>query len=156
MTNLPSLTKAEENCIVCSELSKRICTDFLELGGLLLENYENAYWNVTCESFKDFVEMLGIEYSRASRLMTMAKVVTQQLLTPEEIVEIGYSKTCLLLPKARKGELDEDTKLLARDCTFTDLRRELGHNIESESEEYINCPRCGEEFAVYRGMIHKR
>lgn len=167
-----ALTKAEENITAISGLVRGICFAYLELGGLLLENQRFAYWSQGgYESFKDFIQILGISYSWATRMMGLADIVAQKFLSEEEIVEIGISKVCLLLPHVKRGEIPEDIKLLARDCTFIDLRRELGHQIPEPSDDgaYVICPRCGgdinplkvrcpcgQEVTLKRGMIRRR
>jgi len=170
---VPAVTKGQENCLLIASMVRNIALNYLELGGLLVENQENGYWGDSGhESFKDFIQDLGISYDWATRMMGLARVVTQQLFTKEEILDIGVSKACLLLPHVKKGKLDEETRLLARDCTFTDLRKQLGHNIKGieDCEEYVLCRRCGSEinpinvkcgscgevFSVKIGMIRRR
>lgn len=171
-TTVPALTKGEENVLTIQGLVRDIALNYLELGGLLVENQEGAYWGASgSESFKDFIQQLGISYDWATRMMGLARVVAQQLLTKEEVLEMGVAKACLLLPCVKKGELNEDVKSLALVCTWNDLRKELGHNIPDpkDCEEYILCPRCGsdispirvkcrcgEEFAAKIGMIRRR
>jgi hypothetical protein len=152
------LTKAEENCAAIGGLVKRLQYDFLELGGLLLENRDKAHWRAAgAESFKDFIQDLGISYDWSTRLIGLAEVVAQQLLTTEDLVSIGVAKACLLLPHAKNGTLTEDQKLLAQNCTWNDLRKELGHNLtEKEIEEYVVCSHCGFEMRLYPGMINRR
>lgn len=156
---LPPTTRAEENCTTIAGLVKRMHYDFLELGGLLLENRENGYWAASgSESFPMFVQQLGLSYSWATRLVDLVENVVDTFLTKEEIVEIGVAKACLLLPHAKKGDLSEDIKLLARDCSWNDLRKELGHNLVEQEDcgEYLHCPRCGVEISLLPGMIKKR
>lgn len=155
---MPQLTPAEKNEIAIIELRKELLGNFWQLGGLLLENYEAGYWSMCGhDSFVSFVQQLGIGYSWATRFMGIRLAVRDGLFSKEEVLEIGPSKMGLLLPSAKKGTLDEDTKLLARDCTFNDLRLKLGHNVpDEESEEFITCVRCGCEFAVQKGMVRKR
>ena len=90
--------------------------------------------------------------------MGVAKAIVDNLFTKEEVVEIGVAKICLLLPHIKKGELSEEIKLLARDCSFNDLRKELGHNLTDpvDSDEYLLCPRCGVEITLMPGMIKRR
>jgi hypothetical protein len=140
------LSKAEENCLTIAGLVKRLHYDFLELGGLLLENQASAFWGASgAESFKSFVQQLGISYDWATRLMGVAKTVIENVFTKEQVVEIGVAKVCLLLPHIKKGKLPEEIKLLARDCTFQDLRLALKHDIIEgrEQGDEIYCPRCG-------------
>ena len=155
---LPQLTDAEQNELALVECCRNIHYNFLELGGLLVDNQDRCYWSANRhESFRELVEMLGISYSFGTRLMGISRVVAQQLLTQEEILEIGVSKACLLLPLATRGKLDDDTKELAKSCPYRDLRLHLGHNVETElSEEYLLCPRCGADFSFQKGMLRRR
>ncbi len=155
----PPLDKAQENCLTIAGLVKKLHYDFLELGGLLLENRNMGYWNASgCESFKDFIQQLGISYDWATRMMGLAEIVAQQLLTPAEVVEMGVAKATLLLPHVKNGTLPEDIKLLARDCSWNDLRKELGHNLVDPDnyEEFVNCPHCGYDIILQPGMIKRR
>jgi hypothetical protein len=159
MQEVIPLSKAEENCLTIAGLVKKLHYDFLELGGLLLENQTQAFWSASgAESFKDFVQQLGISYDWATRLMGVAKVVVDNLFTKEEVVEIGVAKICLLLPQIKQGKLTEGIKLLARDCSFNDLRKELGHNLTDPEDlgEYLLCPRCGTEIDLKPGMVKRR
>ena len=158
-TTLPQLTKGEENCAMIAGLVKRMHYDFLELGGLLLENRDNGYWAASgSESFPMFVQQLGVSYSWATRMVDLVENLVDTFLTREEIVEIGVAKACLLLPHAKKGDLPEDIKLLAQNCSWNDLRIELGHNLTELKDcgEYLHCPRCGNEISLLPGMIKKR
>ena len=144
----PPLSKAEENCLRIAGLVKKVHYYFLELGGLLLENQEFGYWGVAgAESFKDFVQQLGLSYTRATEFMGLMKLALDNVLTKEEQAEIGPAKSTLLLHCAKKGKLTDEIKLLARDCTWNDLRLALGHNLvhSGDSREYMLCPRCGGE-----------
>ena len=106
---LPGLTKAEENCLMISEAVKDIGKAFIRVGELLIDNQVNGYWSATgAESFKDFTAMLGFSYSWATRLMAMSRVVTSQLLTEDEVLEIGPSKMGLLVAHTDNGELTDD------------------------------------------------
>jgi len=153
-----TLTEAERNELTIIELARDVKLHFLELGGLLVENQEKALWSQNHESFREFVESLGIgSYSWVTRLMDLSRVVATQLLSKQELMEIGVAKACLLLPRLKKGKLDDDTKELARHCPYYDLRVMLGYKAEDElSEEYLICPRCGAEIAYHEGMIRKR
>jgi len=153
------MTKAEENCLRITGLVKKLHYDFLELGGLLLENKDLAYWGASgCESFKDFVQQLGVSYDWATRMVDICETLVDKFFTKDEIVEMGVAKACLLLPKAKKDGISEDLKLLARDCSWNDLRKELGHNLTDPKDlgEYLLCPRCGAEFDLLPGMVKRR
>jgi len=152
------LTEAEHNELAIADCCKNIKYRFLELGGLLADNQDRALWSEHHERFKDFVEMLGIgSYSWVTRLINISRIVALQLLTSEEVIEIGVSKACLLLPLARKGKLSEDIKELARNAPFRDLRAELRNEAESElPEEYLICPRCWADILFDESKIRKR
>ena len=155
---LPALTDAQRNELALVDCCRNLHSSFLELGGLLVENESRAYWSENRhESFRELVEMLGISYSFATRLMGIARIVASQLLSKEEVLQIGVSKSCLLLPLASKGKLDDDTKELAKNCPYRDLRIHLGHNIkEDDSTEYLLCPRCGADITFHKGIIRRR
>ena len=151
-------TDAEQNELAVVYCCHNLHFSFLELGGLLVENEERAYWSANRhESFRELVEMLGISYSFATRLMGISRIVALQLLTTEEVMQIGVSKSTLLLPQFRKGEVDRDTIELAKHCPYRDLRLHLGHNVENElSEEYVICTRCGADISFRKGMLRRR
>ena len=156
---VPAITKGEENCLLIATMVRNIALNYLELGGLLVENQENGYWGASGhESFKDFIQELGISYDWATRMMGLARVVAQQLMTKDEVLKIGVAKVCLLLPHFKDGGLDEDIRLLAQDCTWNDLRKALGHKIPDpeDCEEYVECPRCGGDFTLKSWMIKRR
>lgn len=155
---MPPLSDAEQNEYSLIACCHNLHYSFLELGGLLVENNDRSYWSANRhESFRELVEMLGISYSFATRLMSIARVVALHLLTKEEVLEIGVSKSCLLLPLLARGKLDDDTKELAKNCPYRDLRLHLHHKIPDEdSAEYLTCPRCGVEFSFQREMLRKR
>jgi len=152
------LTLAEQSEFLITECCKDIKVRFLELGGLLADNQDRALWSEHHESFKDFIELLGIgSYSWVMRLIDISRVVATQLLTKEEVLEIGVAKACLLLPRAKKGKLDDDIKELAKNAPYHHLRLELGHKLkDDEVEEYLLCPRCGVDITLHKGMIRRR
>ena len=160
MTELlaPPLTQAEQNEAVIRNLCGDIKMHFLELGMLLAHNQDQALWSEHHESFKDFVETLGIgDYSWVTRLVRIGRVVASQLLSKDDLLEMGISKAALLLPQIEGHKLDEDTKLLALVCTFSDLREHLGHKFPGgDGDEYLLCPRCGVDITLRPGMVKKR
>lgn len=141
---LPARTAAEDNILLTQQLVREIQRDFLQIGRLLSENQDNAYWS-QCghESFRDYVESLGAgSYSWATRIMGMARVVDQGLLTEAEAMEIGVAKLALLLPSAESG-FSEDIKALAKVAPLRDFKQALGHKVtEVDPETSIDCPRC--------------
>jgi hypothetical protein len=156
MVNL-QLSPAEQNITKIVALVRGAKLNFLELGRLLIENQENSYHDAMKVSFKDFCEMLGVgSFSWVTRLMNVARVVAHNILTEDEVLEIGIAKTCLLLPRLKKGEIDNDIIELAKSCPYHDLRLELGYKVSEFSEEYINCPNCGSEFPFQQYMIKRR
>lgn len=152
------LSDAEQNELALVDCCHNLHYSFLELGGLLVENNDRSYWSANRhESFRELVEMLGISYSFATRLMGIAKAEAQKLLTRAEILEIGVSKSCLLLPLLARGELDDETKELAKNCPYRDLKLHLGHKVkEEDSSEYLTCPRCGVDITYRKEMLRKR
>ena len=166
---LPRLSEAEQNILAITSLCKDIFVDCLELGKLLLTNYELGYWSACGnESFRDMVEQLGISYSYATRYMGVADMVRQERLTPDELYKIGMSKAILLLSCERKGELTEEVKAIAMDAPYGDLRSHLGYDGHEEVDRYIICqrcgreieqiicPRCNEDILLKKGMIRSR
>jgi len=156
-TQIQGVTPAEENELLILNLVKGVKWGFVELGGLLAENSDKAYWGLTGhESFKDFVEELGVgSYSWVTRLMDISRIVAQEVLTREQVIEIGVAKCCLLLPLAKKGKLSEDLIELAKVCPYRDLRQKLGGGTQelTEVERFICCPRCGNEFPFHEDML---
>ena len=154
----PALTEAERNEGLIRDLCGDIKLHFLELGMLLAFNQDRGLWSEHHETFKDFIETLGIgDYSWVTRLVRMGRVVASQLLSKDELLEIGVSKTALLLPRIEKGELDEETKLLALVSTFQGLREHLGHTLHGEDgDEFLLCPRCGVDITLRPGMVKRR
>lgn len=154
----PQLSDAEQNELALVACCHRLHYSFLELGGLLVQNNDCSFWSANRhESFRELVEMLGISYSFATRLMSISRIVASHLLTKEEVLEIGVSKSCLLLPLLARGTLDDETKELAKNCPYRDLRLHLHHKIPDEdSSEYLTCPRCGVEISFQKDMIRRR
>jgi len=143
---------AEDNCLLVSQLARSVKLNFLKLGQALLVNRENCYWQAKrYDTFKDFVEgETGLDYSWATRLMNVSKLVATQQLTGEDILEMGISKATLLLPAARKGELTEEVIEQAKGAPISELREQLtGKAIEMEGS-HINCPHCGYEISNAR------
>ena len=146
----PPLSKAEENCLRIAGLVKKMHYDFLELGGLLLENRTQGYWGASgAESYKVFIQQLGLSYDWATRLVDIVENLVGKFLTKDEVVKIGVAKACLLLPCAKQGKLSEDIKLLAEHSTWNDLREALGHHLVEPKDDdlYMLCPRCGSEIS---------
>ena len=153
------LTPAEANEIEIINLTKNAKITFLEIGGLLAENYDKGYWS-QCghESFREFVEALGIgSYSWCTRLIAIARIVAHNILTEDEVLEIGTAKTCLLLPRVIDGKLDTDLVALAKNCPYHTLRVELGQAKQEEelSEEYLLCPRCGARILFQQHLLRR-
>ena len=73
-------------------------------------------------------------------------------------MKIGVGKAVLLLPQVKKGNLTDEMRSVAENGTWNDLRQELGHNLTEPKDcnEYVHCPRCGEEFKLLPGMIERR
>jgi len=139
------------------QLIKHVKVNFIEIGRLLAENYDKAYWSQNHDSFKDFIEILGLgSYSWVTRLMDISRIVSHNILTEDEVLEIGVGKTCLLLPLLKDGGVDSDTIELAKACTTHDLRVKLGKATDDElSEEYLLCPRCGNKINFRKEMLRK-
>ncbi len=155
---VPALTEAETNECLIRQLCGQVKSHLLELGMLLAFNQDRGLWSEHHETFKDFVETLGIgEYSWVTRLVRMGRVVTSQLLSKDDVLEIGVSKTALLLPRIEKGDLDEETRLLALVSTVSDLREHLGHTpYGGDGDEFLLCPRCGVDITLRPGMVKRR
>jgi hypothetical protein len=145
---LPSLSKGEEQDLLIRQLSQHIELHFLELGGLLCEFYDGSLWlGLNYDRWADYVESLGIgSYNYVMSLISIARMVAVQIVTPDELAEIGYSKACLLAPLAKKDKLSREIIELAKCCTNRDLRLEIGYKVpDNESDCRIICSRCGNE-----------
>ena len=155
---LPPLTEAQKNCDFITEKVKEIYKNYVQLAILLVENRDKAHWQATSASgFKEFTQMLNLEWTQVTRLVTIGELVLTQKISREDATEIGYSKMCYLLPRYRKGEVSTDLIELAKNCPQADLRKELGYKVPDDgSEEYLNCPRCGVEITLHKGMIRHR
>ena len=153
---LPPLTDAEKNELALVACCRNLHDNFLKLGELLVENETCAHWSANShESFKELVEMLGLSYSFATRLMGIARLVTSQLLSKEEVLEMGVSKACLLLPRAKDG-IDEETKAIAISAPYQELRKHLKHDIKDvETSEYLLCPRCAFRIDFHKGLLRR-
>ena len=163
MSNLPALSPAEENCLIIAELVKDTKQNFLTLGFLLKENRDNAYWSsgARCDSFRDFIEMLGLHsYSWVTRLIDMAEIVSKQLLTQEEIQEVGVTKMALLLPLIKRENLTDEIMAVAKNGTAQDLRLVLRKRSKDDEPNErkptgtIICERCGFVIDYYPGKEH--
>ena len=143
-----TLTKAEQNITETQELIRSAKIHFLEIGRLLQDCYENAYYSQGgYEKFKDYIEMLGIgSYTFCTRLMSMASCVTQMLISREDVIEIGIGKMQDILPRLKKGKLSQDDIELAKAAPQRDLREFLGLKVpHNDSNHHVVCSRCGAE-----------
>lgn len=149
MGNEVGFTQAESNTLLIQQLIRDAKLDFLKMGRALIVNQENAYWSsVGYESFKSFIEELGIgDYTWVTRLMNITRLVGSQL-TEQDVLEIGVSKCALLLPAHKKGELTEEIIELAKDAPFSELRAELTGKEYEPTEHFLICPRCGAEVPI--------
>ena len=147
-----TLTAAERNEIALINCCRDIHYKFIDLGDLLIENEARSHWaSNRHESFKELVAMLGLSYSFATRLMGIARLVTSQQFTKEEILEIGVSKSCLLLPLKT---VDEETRAIAKTAPYQELRKHLGHKVKDiEGTEYLLCPRCAYRINFHKGLL---
>ena len=144
-----ALSPAEQNETETIKLVMDTKSNFLELGNLLLENREHAYWSQNGhEGFGNYIESLSIgSYSWVTRLMDIARIVSHNILTEDEVLEIGTGKMALLLPRLKEGKVDIDTIELSKACTLSDLKLCLGHKVsELDHSHPIICPRCGHKF----------
>ena len=157
MTDL-SLTPAEQNLTDIYATVKEIFVNFLKLGLLLYNCKEHSYFNAAgYDSFKDFVQAINLEWTQATRLVGIAELVLTQRISSEAVMEIGYSKMCYLLPRFRNETVSEDMIQLAKSAPQADLRRELGYKMpDGETDQYLNCPRCGNEIPYSRGLLRRR
>ena len=138
---------AQENETQTRDLCRALKLNFIEIGRLLNQNYENSLWSLNqWGSFRDYVESLGIgSYSWVTRLMSIASLVDMNVISEPEALEIGVGKMALLIPRLREGDLSLID--IAKDCPVSDLKQELGHkDCIPPDQETIRCPRCGAEF----------
>jgi len=153
------LSPAEQNELKILELIKYVKVNFLTIGNLLLENYDKAYWSLNGhESFKSYIEMLGVgSYSWVTRLIDIARIVSHNILTENEVLEIGVGKVSLMLPSLKDGGVDTDIIELAKSCPYHDLRLKLGGITDDNdmSDEWLLCPRCGERINFKKEMLRR-
>ena len=147
--NMP--TPAELNEIETRDLVGETKRNFLKLGILLRENKERAFWSVCGhERFSDYVESLGIgSPSWVYRLIEIAEVVVTKRLSAEIVEEVGFSRTCLLLPLLKGDRLDNETLEVARNAPVSELKVHLGYKCR-DTNDFVYCPRCGAEIRGVR------
>jgi len=156
--DIENLTKtpAQVNEGLILDMVKAVKGGFVELGGLLVENYEKGYWS-SYESFKTFIGTLAIgSYSQVNRMMGIARMVAASQLTREDAIEMGPSKAALLLALAKKGTLTPELIAQALNGPWSDLRDTIkGDRLLSKVEAHITCPRCGNQFVFHKEMVIK-
>ena len=144
---LSNISLSEQNVLATMEKARSIKESFLDIGDLLKANFEGAFWSqLGYENFKDYIESLGLfSYSWATRMINLSYVVAAQLITREDILEMGMAKAALILPALKQGKLTQDIIEIAKHAPASDLRLELGHKIQENDDcDEIYCPRCGE------------
>ena len=144
--SLPDLSRGESLDLTVRQLIRHMAAHFLEVGGLIGELYEGNLWqSCNYDRWADYVESLGIgSYTYVMSLISLSKLYTAQILSKEEIAEIGYSKACLLVPLIKKGGLTDDILAIAKNGTNRDLRIAEGYRVTSnDSDSHVVCPRCG-------------
>ena len=149
---------AESNCLLVAQLAHSVKLNFLKLGQALLINRENCYWQAKrYDTFKDFVEgETGLDYSWATRLMNVSKLIAAQKLTGEDVIEMGISKATLLLPAAKRGELTEEIIEQAKGAPYSELREQLTGKAAEIEQAHINCPYCGYEISNAKWVKHDK
>jgi hypothetical protein len=144
------LTLAEQNTVRTIELCHSIKSNFLEVGKLLYENLVNAYWS-QCgyDSWSNYLESLGIaSRSKLARLADIAQCVATQVLTEDDVIEMGVTCAETLLPVIRRGNLTLDLLEIAKTGSTRELRRALGHKFNENNQDYsVRCPHCGFEIS---------
>ena len=143
---LPPQLVGERLDLSIRQLIRDVKINYLEIGGLLAEMWQSKVWGQTgYDKWSDYCESLGLgSYSYIQSLIAISKLVVDKLLTPEEIIEIGYSKACLLIPMAARGELTDDLIALSKVCTNRDLRLQLNYHVrENDEDSHVICPGCG-------------
>jgi hypothetical protein len=144
---LPDLSRGEALDLTVKQLIRHMKVHFLEVGGLLAELHEGAWWTACgFDRWQDYVESLGIgSYEYVMGLIGISKMMAAQVMTIDELNEVGYSKACLLVPLHNKGKLSAEIISLAKTGTNLDLRKEIGYRVPENDENCrISCPHCGQ------------
>lgn len=126
--------KARLNHEETIRLFAEIQRDFLQIGKLLTQCYEERYWRVLgYRSFREYAEYslpINNSYSWATRLMNAYRLSATPLAPPNDsLIKIGIAKLSLLLPKARRAELNEALWNKAETLSYGELKRELGYKV---------------------------
>lgn len=143
---------AEDNEKAVMEIAAQGMGRDIALGVLLCANKRHGYWSQNAhESFKDFVEQLGVgSYSRMTRLADIGGLVVDGRITAGDVAEIGVAKMGVLLPLLKRGEVSAETIELAKVCPVRDLLVHLGRSVDRPQVTVV-CPRCGHEFYTKEG-----
>lgn len=129
--------KARLNREETIRLFGEIQRNFLQIGKLLTQCYEERYWQVLgYRSFREYAEYnlpIKNSYSWSTRLINVYRLSITSLAPPNDsLIRIGIGKLCLLLPKTRRGKLNEALWSKAEILSYKELKRELGYKVAGE------------------------
>jgi len=148
-------TEAIQTKLHIEQLAQRMKGDAVMVGALLLKARNNCHWSTLgYESFKGYVEDLDFpvsaSYSWATRLMGVAQMVADQLLTAQDVDEMGVSKAIRLLPAANRGEDITEWIVEAKVLSERDLRLKMAGKDDPEipTGRTITCWNCGATIMV--------
>lgn len=147
----PTITrqqKAEQNYLQIQRIVEITEGNFLVLARLLWECQQEGYWSdIGRESFRELIEEVGLSYSFATRLIGIHEHFILKLgMTQAQLLEVGVSKLTMLLPEAKRRNLEVEEVIEKGSLSVEHLRKELGHKVTETDKEYsIHCPRCNEE-----------
>jgi len=131
---------------------RQISKQFIEIGRYLLFGYEHGAHSVLGLSFPEWCELdISLKRSTAYALMQIARLVEQYPSLEERVVELGVSKSELLVARAgwdsRQGKYakseDEIVELIdtAKEMTCRDFKRGVKED-EQFDIAYVTCT-CG-------------
>lgn len=125
---------------------------FVEAGIRLHEAKEEADWaKLGLQSWQEYVEDLGLDLPKSSRLIKVALFVKEHGLGQEYIRMSGETRLYLAYRAMCKGVISKDELLALPEKSCFELRQKLGYERMpmvficsncGEELEHIQCPRC--------------
>lgn len=157
MTDL-SLNLAEQTLYAIYAVKDDIEQQFIRLAELLYECQSKGYYtSAGFDRFKDFASSIGLEWTKATRLVKIGEYVLTQRISKDAVKQIGYEKMTYLLPKFKDGTITEENIEFCKVAPQSDVRREFGYKMpDDESNQFLNCTHCGAEIEFHKSMLRRR